>query len=248
MTKDDIELLRACEVATEHPGRGSVLRLLDSFEVSGPNGAHLCLALELLGASLLRCLPDTGTMLDNVKAVMQQVLLGLDFLHTKAGIIHTDIKPENVLVVNSGPVNLGLEFHGLKVKIVDLGSGCWTDKHFSAEIGTDQYRGPEQLVGSAEYGTSADVWASACLAFELATGRYLFAARPDSQCHSPSAPTWYAACSPIQWSLPPSRASDRMCSSRAACSSAVSTSARPPPASWHSATAASHVAGEGENR
>merc|ERR1711936_630168 len=39
-----------------------------------------------------------GMPLQNVKTMMKQVLEGLHYLHTKCQIIHTDIKPENVLV------------------------------------------------------------------------------------------------------------------------------------------------------
>nr|XP_032828241.1 SRSF protein kinase 3-like [Petromyzon marinus] len=61
----------------------------------------------------------------------------------------------------------------LLVKVVDLGNACWVDKHFSDDIQTRQYRALEVLLG-AEYGTPADIWSTACMAFELATGGYLF--------------------------------------------------------------------------
>ncbi|CAG0922958.1 unnamed protein product [Notodromas monacha] len=61
----------------------------------------------------------------------------------------------------------------LSVKIVDVGNGCWTFQKFTDEIQTRQYRSLEVLVGS-EYGCSADIWSTACMAFELATGDYLF--------------------------------------------------------------------------
>lgn len=35
----------------------------------------------------------------------------------------------------------------IKVKIVDLGNGCWVDNHFSTEIQTRQYRSPEVIIG-----------------------------------------------------------------------------------------------------
>lgn len=59
------------------------------------------------------------------------------------------------------------------MKIADLGNACWVDKHFTEDIQTRQYRSLEVLLG-AEYGTSADIWSTACMAFELATGDYLF--------------------------------------------------------------------------
>jgi serine/threonine protein kinase len=45
--------------------------------------------------------------------------------------------------------------------------------HFTEDIQTRQYRSLEVLLG-AGYGTPADIWSTACMAFELATGDYLF--------------------------------------------------------------------------
>lgn len=59
---------------------------------------------------------------------------------------------------------------GAEYKIVDLGNGCWTNRHFSCDIQTRQYRSPEVLIG-AGYDVSADVWSLACLVFELVTGK-----------------------------------------------------------------------------
>lgn len=61
----------------------------------------------------------------------------------------------------------------LQVKIADLGNACWTYHHFTEDIQTRQYRSLEVILGSG-YTTSADLWSLACMAFELATGDYLF--------------------------------------------------------------------------
>jgi len=61
----------------------------------------------------------------------------------------------------------------LTVKIADLGNACWVHHHFTEEIQTRQYRSLEVLLG-AGYGPPADIWSTACMAFELATGDYLF--------------------------------------------------------------------------
>lgn len=61
----------------------------------------------------------------------------------------------------------------IEVKIADLGNACWVDKHFTEDIQTRQYRSLEVIIG-AGYDTSADIWSTACMAFELATGDYLF--------------------------------------------------------------------------
>lgn len=61
----------------------------------------------------------------------------------------------------------------LSVKIADLGNACWVSHHFTEDIQTRQYRSLEVLLG-AGYGPPADIWSAACMAFELATGDYLF--------------------------------------------------------------------------
>ncbi|XP_077304350.1 SRSF protein kinase 1-like [Lithobates pipiens] len=61
----------------------------------------------------------------------------------------------------------------IKVKIADLGNACWVQKHFTEDIQTRQYRSLEVLIGFG-YSTPADIWSTACMAFELATGDYLF--------------------------------------------------------------------------
>lgn len=66
-----------------------------------------------------------------------------------------------------------LESCDFEVKIADLGNACWVDKHFTEDIQTRQYRSLEVILG-AGYDTSADIWSTACMAFELATGDYLF--------------------------------------------------------------------------
>lgn len=61
----------------------------------------------------------------------------------------------------------------IDVKIADLGNACWQHNHFTDAIQTRHYRCLEVILG-AEYGPSADIWSAACMAFELATGDYLF--------------------------------------------------------------------------
>uniref|UniRef100_A0A6B2G131 non-specific serine/threonine protein kinase n=1 Tax=Myxobolus squamalis TaxID=59785 RepID=A0A6B2G131_MYXSQ len=58
-------------------------------------------------------------------------------------------------------------------KIVDLGNSIVNKKYYDLSIGTSEYRCPESILGSM-INETADIWAAACLAFELATGDYLF--------------------------------------------------------------------------
>ena len=99
---DEIKLLNKIVAANpNHPGRKHVVSLLDSFEHKGPNGVHVCMVFEVLGENLLGLIKrwnHRGIPMALVKQITKQVLLGLDYLHRECGIIHTDLKPENVLI------------------------------------------------------------------------------------------------------------------------------------------------------
>ncbi|XP_067383625.1 SRSF protein kinase 1a isoform X7 [Channa argus] len=293
---DEIKLLKSVRNSDPNdPNREMVVQLLDDFKISGVNGTHVCMVFEVLGHHLLKWIIKSnyqGLPLPCVKSIIHQVLQGLDYLHTKCEIIHTDIKPENILMsvdepyvrklaaeatewqragapppsgsaISTAPApkqtvkmsknkkkklkkkqkrqaellekcimdleemekttetreeedyededpqspkgrvcaplrqvslqELGTEETGgkltagsllvnpleplnadnIKVKIADLGNACWVHKHFTEDIQTRQYRSLEVLIG-AGYSTPADIWSTACMAFELATGDYLF--------------------------------------------------------------------------
>ncbi|KAF9611955.1 hypothetical protein IFM89_037175 [Coptis chinensis] len=81
-----------------------VVRLIDHFKHAGPNGQHLCMVLEFLGDSLLRLIKHNrykGLPLNKVREICRCILQGLDYLHRDLGILHTDLKPENVLLLST---------------------------------------------------------------------------------------------------------------------------------------------------
>lgn len=99
---DEIKLLnKVVQANIDHPGRKHVVSLLDSFNHKGPHGMHVCMVFEVLGENLLGLIKKwnhRGIPMPLVKQITKQVLLGLDYLHRECGIIHTDLKPENVLI------------------------------------------------------------------------------------------------------------------------------------------------------
>jgi len=99
---DEIQLLQRVVSSSEsHAGRCQVVGLVDHFKHSGPNGSHVCMVFEVLGENLLGLIKryqHRGVPQHIVKQIAKQVLLGLDYLHNECRIIHTDLKPENVLI------------------------------------------------------------------------------------------------------------------------------------------------------
>ncbi|PNF40932.1 Serine/threonine-protein kinase SRPK [Cryptotermes secundus] len=221
---DEIDILKSardCDVSD--PNRNKTVELLNYFKITGVNGTHMCLVFEALGPSLLHLLFRSeyrGIPLANVKSITRQVLEGLSYLHTKCKIIHTDIKPENVLICldpdhmkkvaysekknelqgqdlhlpssmtrTAARISLlpnpdpALEECDVKVKIADLGNACWVNHHFTENIQTQQYRSLEVIL-KAGYGTPADIWSTACMVFELATGNCLFNPRSKKYYYS----------------------------------------------------------------
>uniref|UniRef100_A0A1B6C1C1 non-specific serine/threonine protein kinase n=1 Tax=Clastoptera arizonana TaxID=38151 RepID=A0A1B6C1C1_9HEMI len=99
---DEIQLLTCVRNADNtDPNRERVVRLLNDFKITSQNGTHVCMVFEVLGQNLLKLIIRSnyqGIPITNVKTIIRQVLQGLDYLHRKCDIIHTDIKPENILL------------------------------------------------------------------------------------------------------------------------------------------------------
>ncbi|KAL4367814.1 hypothetical protein GQ457_05G011800 [Hibiscus cannabinus] len=106
-----------CSIADGDPSNSKcVVRLIDHFKHTGPNGQHLCMVLEFLGDSLLQLIRFNrykGIELNKVREICKCVLIALDYLHRELGIIHTDLKPENILLLSTidpsrDPIKSGL--------------------------------------------------------------------------------------------------------------------------------------------
>lgn len=129
----------------------------------GNDAAHPFLVMELVdGGTLRELLRERGPMPPHaVVAVLRPLLSGLGVAH-HAGLVHRDVKPENVLISRDG-----------EVKLVDFGLVRATAEagitSTSVILGTAAYLSPEQVLG-AETGPRSDVYAAGIMAFELLTG------------------------------------------------------------------------------
>jgi cyclin-dependent kinase 10 len=97
----------------------------------------------------------------SLKVIMCQVLLGLEFVHSK-GVIHRDLKPGNILV------SIGKD--GLPyAKIIDFGLACHPTHYRPSTPGTvtHWYRAPEICCRYDYYDYSSDMWSLGCVFYEI---------------------------------------------------------------------------------
>ena len=147
--------------------------LVNVFD-QGVDEDYVFLVMELVeGGSLRELLKERGPMPPHAAiAVMQPMLNALAIAHAK-GMIHRDIKPDNVLISDQHQVKLA-DF-GL-VRAIDNAMGDATNATTSVNgqvIGTVGYLSPEQVRGE-NLTQASDVYSAGILLFELLTGRTPF--------------------------------------------------------------------------
>ncbi|WP_368266603.1 Stk1 family PASTA domain-containing Ser/Thr kinase [Corynebacterium ulcerans] len=126
------------------------------------DGDQVFLIMELItGGTLRELLAERGPMPPHAAAaVMHSVLTGLSVAHN-AGMVHRDIKPDNVLI-NSD--------HQVKLADFGLVRAASASQATSANIiGTVSYLSPEQVSGD-DIGPASDVYSAGILLYELLTG------------------------------------------------------------------------------
>ncbi|KAG8683544.1 serine/threonine protein kinase, CMGC group [Ceratobasidium sp. 395] len=103
--RDEVGILRFINSVYKDPGHENIVQFLDTFDhkvevETGPPPVHICMVFEPLGASLLTLIKAhrKGVPEHLVRQIASQVLAGLAFLHDRCGIIHTDLKPENIMI------------------------------------------------------------------------------------------------------------------------------------------------------
>jgi serine/threonine-protein kinase len=149
----------------------SIARLKDPGLVAvydqGSDARHPFLVMELVeGGTLRELLTERGPMPPHaIAAVLRPLLGGLAAAH-HAGLVHRDVKPENVLISDEGDV-----------KIVDFGlvravaaAGITST---SVILGTAAYLSPEQ-VRDGNASPRSDVYATGIVTYELLTGQTPF--------------------------------------------------------------------------
>ncbi|TMW60268.1 hypothetical protein Poli38472_000310 [Pythium oligandrum] len=115
-----------------------------------------------------RGIKDRACSLELTKFYIAEILLALEYLHNK-GMIHRDLKPENILLTESG-----------HVKVTDFGTAKdESEEHRSNTFcGTAEYVSPEVL-RDLEASRGCDLWALACMVFQMLVGRPFFRAENE---------------------------------------------------------------------
>ena len=156
---------REAEVAQRivHPNVVSVI------ETGDHEGMPWAAQRFISGGSLEERLERWGALdLHQVIGIFKQVAAGLDVLHEN-GLIHRDLKPGNILIDESGTpfiADFGLAKDHQNEGTVLTRPG--------QALGSMDYMAPEQIRGE-EVGAPTDVYALACMLFELLTGQPPFA-------------------------------------------------------------------------
>ncbi|KZZ95693.1 Protein kinase-like domain protein [Ascosphaera apis ARSEF 7405] len=165
----EIEILQQLKDA-DPEDRKHVIRFECHFDHKG----HLCIVFENLSMNLREVLKkfgrDVGINLKAIRVYAHQMFLGLS-LFRKCGILHADLKPDNLLVNESRNI----------LKVCDLGSASSaSENEITPYLVSRFYRAPEIILG-IPYDYAIDMWSIGCTLYELYTGKILFTGRTNNQ-------------------------------------------------------------------
>lgn len=152
--------------ALDHPNVSAV------YDVGRTDEGRVFIVMPLYEGMTLRTLLSDGGPISLADAVgyALQIARGLDAAHGH-GIVHRDVKPDNVMITADGIV-----------KLLDFGIAVGSEQRRAiagGAIGTLPYMAPERIAGSAAR-PSSDVWSLGVVLYEMLTGGHALTARPDA--------------------------------------------------------------------
>lgn len=131
---------------------------------------HLVIVTELLrqnlyefGKIIIESRGDVYFTRLRLSHIIRQCLVALKFVH-KLGLVHSDIKPENILLSS---------YSRALIKIIDFGSSSFVSDRQSSYIQSRSYRAPEVILG-LPYDGKIDIWSLGCVVAELYTNEVTF--------------------------------------------------------------------------
>ena len=173
----DVEFTKNAKDVERFESEERTMELLDhagivkSYEMRHTDGMWYYI-MEYVDGYNFRSLLDRKRHLPELDCLLicESVSVALDYAWSGFGIVHCDIKPENIMINSEGEVkltDLGLShtFQHLKNGALDVPDHV---------LGTPAYISPEQIYGDCEPDCRADIYSLAATIFHLATGRVLF--------------------------------------------------------------------------
>ncbi|KAK7306943.1 hypothetical protein VNO77_39589 [Canavalia gladiata] len=159
---DELVILKKL-VGADPDDKRHCVRFLSSFKYRN----HLCLVFESLHLNLREVLKkfgrNIGLRLTAVRAYAKQLFIALKHLRN-CGVLHCDIKPDNMLVNESKNT----------LKLCDFGNAMFAGKNeVTPYLVSRFYRAPEIILG-LPYDHPLDIWSVGCCLYELYTGKVLF--------------------------------------------------------------------------
>ncbi len=149
--------------ALQHPN------IVQVYDYGQSDGSYFIVMELIEGADLRRYLRSRGVLaIDRAIIIAHDVALGLGAAHRR-GIVHRDVKPQNVLVGRDGSIKL-TDF-GIASVYKDINAERLTTTGMT--LGTVQYYAPEQAQGEI-VSPAADVYALGIVMYEMLTGRTPF--------------------------------------------------------------------------
>jgi YVTN family beta-propeller protein len=161
----------------DHP---NIVPIYEAGEADG----QLFIAMRyVIGADLKAVLNEMGGQLplERTLRLFSQIGNALDSAH-RAGLVHRDVKPANILVASDEPPRSARGDHvyltdfGLTKRTTELSGGLTGTGHF---LGTVDYVSPEQIQGRP-VGSGTDIYALGCVLYECLTGQLPFRRDDDA--------------------------------------------------------------------
>ena len=171
--RDEVRFRREAQATAtlDHPNIGTV------YEIGEHEGRRFIAMAFYNGETLAaRLNGQPGHRLPAVEAaaITGQLASALAAAHA-AGVVHRDLKPDNVMILRDG-----------RVKLLDFGLAKWTEASTVTEkgfaVGTAAYMAPEQFHG--ESGPAADLWALGAILYEMLAGQRPFGGEHKGMVHA----------------------------------------------------------------
>lgn len=132
------------------------------------NESNVCLFMDYYECNLKDFVLDNKLNFSTIKSFCKQILKGVEYFHN-FNIIHTDLKPQNIMITKNGIV-----------KIIDFGNAVCNFNSFNKrynELTTLWYRAPELCLECHAFDNKIDMWSIGCIFYEMIENKPLFSAK-----------------------------------------------------------------------